>query len=240
MSPEDETAGSPQATGQEASIIPFPGLRKRPPRERLLRAMLEMCGELGYEQVAVRHVTQRAASSRATFYKNFEGKEDCFALAYDDACGWLGSHVLGAARREAGWREGLRAGTATLLEFCANQPAIAKSLFVEVHAAGERALERRAELMAEFAAAIDTAREERPDRSTPETTASFMVGAIETMITAKLLDGDAAGLPDLLPGILHFVVMQYYGEDEAWQEMVAAPIGTWRSRRETAAQLPPS
>lgn len=222
------------------SVIPFPGLRKHPPRERLLRAMLEVCGELGYEQVAVRHVTERANSSRATFYKNFSDKEDCFAQAYDDACGWLSGEVLGAASRQPSWRKGLRAGMAALLEFCANQPSVAKALFVEVHAAGERALERRAESMAEFAAAIDTVREENPGRSAPETTATFMVGAIETMITAKLLDGDAESVPDLLPGILHFVVMQYYGEDAAWEEMVAAPLATWRSRRESAAQLPSS
>jgi len=42
------------------SVIPFPGLRTRPARERLLEAMLVVSGEQGYEQVAVRHVIERA------------------------------------------------------------------------------------------------------------------------------------------------------------------------------------
>ena len=31
----------------------------------------------------------------------------------------------------------------------------------------------------------------------------------------------------MLPGLLHFVVMQYFGEDAAWEEMTAAPLATW-------------
>ncbi len=58
------------------------------------------------------------------------------------------------------------------------------------------------------------------------------------MITAKLMDGDAASIPDLLPGILHFVVLQYRGEEAAWEEMTAAPLAQWSARREAAAEMP--
>jgi hypothetical protein len=58
-----------------------------------------------------------------------------------------------------------------------------------------------------------------------------MVGAIETLVCAKLMDGDAEHAPDMLPGLLHFVVMQYFGEDAAWEEMAAAPLATWSVRR---------
>jgi hypothetical protein len=44
--------------------------------------------------------------------------------------------------------------------------------------------------------------------------------------------------PDMLPGLLHFVVMQYFGEDAAWEEMTAAPRATWQTRREAATRLP--
>ncbi|HEY5815178.1 MAG TPA: TetR/AcrR family transcriptional regulator, partial [Solirubrobacterales bacterium] len=121
------------------TVLAFPGSQgRRPPRERILEAMLVASGELGYEQVAVRHVIERAQTSRATFYKHFEDREDCFAQAYRDACEWLYRRMIGAGKREGAWREGLRAALAELLEFCANQPAIAKALLVEVHAAGER------------------------------------------------------------------------------------------------------
>lgn len=228
------------SNNESATVILFPGSRgRRPPRERILEAMLVASGELGYEQVAVRHVIERAQTSRATFYKHFGDREDCFAQAYGDASEWLYQRLIGAARRQASWREGLRAALAELLEFCANQPAIAKALLVEVHAAGERPLVRRRELMERFSRALDSARHEIPSRQAPPpVTADFIVGAIDTLLAAKLLDGDAKSAPEMLPGLLHFVVMQYLGESAAWEEMTAAPLATWKARREAAAEMP--
>jgi AcrR family transcriptional regulator len=236
-----EAANAYAAGGEAAAAAPFPPLRDRSSRAqlrpRMLEAMLEASGEIGYEQVAVRHVIERARSSRATFYKYFQSKDDCFTQAYGEAGEWLYRRVVNVAGREPGWREGLRAGLAELLEFCANRPALARALFVEIHAADGQAREHRAELMRRFAAALDVAREELPDRTPPQVTGDFMVGAIENLISAKLMDGDAASVPDLLPGLLHFVVMQYCGEEAAWEEMTAAPLATWSARRAAAAAV---
>lgn len=231
----------PESTPREnvdtATVVPFPGLRARPARERLLEAMLVTSGELGYEHVTVRHVIERARTSRATFYKHFEDREDCFSQAHRDASDWLYRRLTGAAKRQPAWRAGLRAAMAELLEFCANQPAIARALFVEVHAAGERALGQRRELMERLSRALDSARREIPSRQAPPpVTSTFIVGAIDALVCAKLMDGDAERAPEMLPGLLHFVVMQYFGEAAAWEEMTAAPLATWRSRREAASQ----
>jgi AcrR family transcriptional regulator len=232
----DDTTSDPGAT---VSVIPFPGLRTRPARERLLEAMLVVSGEMGYEQVAVRHVIERAKTSRATFYKHFEDREDCFVQAHRDACEWLYRRLLGAARRQPAWREGLRAGLAELLELCANQPAIARALLVESHAAGERAMAQRRDLMERLSRALDSARREIPSRQAPPpVTSSFIVGAIDSLVSAKLMDGDAERAPEMLPGLLYFVVMQYYGESAAWEEMAAAPLAQWNARRERAADIP--
>jgi len=219
--------------------VPFSSLRTQPPRQRLLQAALEVSGELGYEQVAVRHVIERAKASRATFYKYFEDFQDCFTQAHRDAGEWFYQRLIGAARRQPSWREGLRAALAELLELCANQPAIARALFVEVHAAGKQALAQRADLMERLSRALDGARREIPSRQAPPpVTASFIVGAIDTLVSAKLLDGEAERAPELLPGLLYFVVGQYFGEAAAWEEMSAAPLATWNARREAAAEAP--
>jgi AcrR family transcriptional regulator len=218
---------------------PFPGLRVRRPRERLLESVLQVSGELGYEQITVKDVIESAKTSRATFYKHFSDKEDCFAQAYSEASEWLYRRVLGLARRQGDWRQGLRVGLAELLEFCANQPETAKALLIEAHAAGGEALTQHDRLLERLALAIDSARTEKPSRpAPPPATSSFMVGAIETLITAKLTNGEADSAPEALPGILHFVVMQYYGRDAAWEEMASAPLVTWSSRRRAAAEMP--
>jgi AcrR family transcriptional regulator len=223
-----------------ASVVPFPGPHgRRPPRERLLQAVLLVSGEIGYEQVAVRHVIERAKTSRATFYKHFSDREDCFAQAYGDAAEWLYRRLVGAARRQPSWREGVRAALAELLEFCATQPAIARALLVEAHAAGERTLARRRELMERVSRALDAGRGELPGgQAPPSITSDFIVGAVDTLLTAKLMDGDAERAAEMLPGLVHFVVMQYLGESAAWEEMTAAPLATWQARRAAASKLP--
>jgi AcrR family transcriptional regulator len=225
-----------------ASVVPFPGPHgRRPPRERLLQAMLLVSGELGYEQVAVRHVIERAKTSRATFYKHFEDREDCFAKAYSDAAEWLYRRISAAARRQPSWREGVRAALAELLEFCATQPAIARALLVEAHAAGEGALAQRRELMERVSHDLDRGRHEIPSgQAPPSITPDFIVGAVDTLLTAKLMDGDAERAPEMLPGLVHFVVMQYLGESAAWEEMTAAPLAQWTARREAASEMPRS
>lgn len=222
------------SSDDSAAVVPLPGSRsaRRPARERLLEAILAACGERGYDQVAVRHVIERGRTSRATFYKHFEDREDCFAQAYAEAGEWLYRRLAGVAKRQPSWREGLRAALAELLQFCADRPAIARALLVEVHAAGERPQAKRRELMERISRALDAGRRDAPSRQAPPPVASdFVVGAVETLLTAKLMDGDAARAPEMLPGLLHFVVMQYLGEAAAWEEMTAAPLATWKAKR---------
>jgi AcrR family transcriptional regulator len=204
-----------------------------------LEAVLQVSGELGYEQIAVKHVIERGGTSRGTFYNHFDDKEDCFVQAYVEASEWLYRRLLTLASRQTGWREGLRLGLAELLEFCANQPATAKALFIEAHAVGGEALAQHDRLLEQLAGVIDGAREESgPQTSPPATTSAFMVGAIEALITAKLSGGEAEKVPELLPGILHFVVMQYLGQEAAWEEMASASVATWDARRRAASRLP--
>ncbi|HEX4669687.1 MAG TPA: TetR/AcrR family transcriptional regulator [Solirubrobacterales bacterium] len=225
--------------GMATPVVPFPGRRVRRARERLLEAVLLVSGEQGYEHISVQDVIERAEASRATFYKHFDDKEDCFAQAYGDAAGWLYQRLTGIAKRQPSWREGLRAGMAELLEFCANQPSLARALLVEAHAAGGAALAEHNLLMERLSRAIDSARREIPSRQAPPpVTATFMVGAIETLVRAKLMSDEPETAPEMLPGLLHFVVMQFFGEDAAWEEMTAAPLATWASRREAATRMP--
>jgi len=65
-----------------------------------------------------------------------------------------------------------------------------------------------------------------------------MVGAIDTLVCAKLMDGDGERAPEMLPGLLHFVVLQFFGEKAAWEELTAASHATWQTRRDAASQLP--
>ena len=236
---QDQTSTASNEGGATAPLAPFPGRRIRRARERLLEAILVVSGERGYEQISVQDVIESGQASRATFYKHFVDKDDCFAQAYHDAANWLYTRLTGIAKRQPSWREGMRAGMAELLEFCANQPALARALLVEVHAAGGAALAEHELLMERLSRAIDSARREISSRQAPPPmTATFMVGAIDTLVRTKLMSDEPETAPEMLPGLLHFVIMQFFGEDAAWEEMTAAPLATWSSRREAATRMP--
>lgn len=239
MPVRDQSPQSSDHPRSGGSVVLFPAQGKRRARERLLEAVLLVSGEIGYERVSVQDVIERAKASRATFYKHFDDKEACFVAAYTEATEWLYQRLETVAKRQQSWKEGLRAALAELLEFCADRPAIARALFVEAPAAGGAAMTQHDLLMERLSRAVDGARREITSRQAPPpVTAAFMVGAIETLVRAKLMSDEPETAPELLPGILHFVVMQFYGEDAAWEELTAAPIATWRSRREAATRIP--
>src|SRR3954451_15478765 len=73
-------------------------------RERLLAAMLRATAELGYREVSVQEVLDRAGVSRPTFYEHFENKEACFLAAFDSAASRLRERVETAAGEGEGWR----------------------------------------------------------------------------------------------------------------------------------------
>src|SRR3954467_7324870 len=108
----DVSAAAELLSGGEGQ---FPsGMRSLPPdlvsavqRERLLAAMLRATAEIGYREVSVQDVLERAGVSRPTFYEHFENKEDCFLAAFDTAVARLPKRLEAAAEPGEGWRERL-------------------------------------------------------------------------------------------------------------------------------------
>jgi AcrR family transcriptional regulator len=186
----------------------------------VLEAMLLTVAARGYEAATVQEVAERAGISRDRFHRRFGSKDECFARAYEEAAGRLRDDVLEAGRGGAGWRAGFRAGLAELLRFVAEQPLLAKALLLEVRAARGRAWAAHQRVVESFVTAVDLARED-PDAlpAVAASTAGFMVGAIEESLALEIGTGRAADARRLLPDLSHLVVLNYFGEDEAWLEL---------------------
>ncbi len=128
-------------------------------RERLLAAMLRATAELGYREVSVQDVLERAGVSRPTFYEHFENKEDCFLVAFDAAVTRLRERLEAAAEEgeeSDGWRVRLRLCLEELMRFVIEEPDAAMSLIVDARAACPAALARRDDLLDHFASCLDT------------------------------------------------------------------------------------
>ncbi len=182
--------------------------------------MLLTAGALGYEAATLQEVAERAGVSRAQFQRHFGSREECFAAAYEAAAERLVEDVLEAGREAPSWRLGLRAALAELLRFVAEQPLLAKALILEVRAARGNAWVAHQQMVDRLVTAIDSAREQPGALpSSSPMTAGFMVGAIEESIAMEIGAGRAAEAQHLLPDLTHLVVLNYFGEDEAWLEL---------------------
>lgn len=183
-------------------------------------AMLLTVGALGYERATVQEVADRAGISSDQFRRRFGSKEECFAQAYQEATDRLGEEMLEAGRKAGNWRLGFRAALAELLRTVAEQPLLAKALLIEVRAARGKAWDAHQHLIERLVAAVDTARSD-PDAlpSVSRMTAGFVIGAIEESISLEIGAGRAAEVKRLLPDLSHLVVLNYFGEDEAWLEL---------------------
>jgi len=195
-------------------------------RERLLAAMLRATAELGYRDVSVQDVLDRAGVSRPTFYEHFENKEDCFLAAFDAGAGRLRKRLEAQALGGDGnWRERLRPALEELLRFVTDEPDTAMSLIVDARAACPAALLRRDELLDHFAACLDTqVRDEAPAEVSPSAIAAAgIVGGIEALLYSRINKGETDELESLLPSLMYFAVLPYEGHEVASEEL-AAPV----------------
>ncbi|HEY7952002.1 MAG TPA: TetR family transcriptional regulator [Solirubrobacteraceae bacterium] len=160
-------------------------------RARILGAMTEVAAERGAANVTVAHVVARSGVSRRTFYELFEDREACFLAAFEDATARIAAQVLPAYEGETRWRDRIRAALAELLEFLDEEPEVGRLCIVESLAAGPRALERRARVVAVVKHALDEGHGEsrtRASREPPPLTAEGVIGAVSSVLHARLTE----------------------------------------------------
>ena len=194
-------------------------------RERLLAAMLRATAEIGYREVSVQDVLERAGVSRPTFYEHFENKEACFVAAFDAAASRLREQLEAAGEEGETWRDRLRATLERLLRFVAEDRDAAMSLIVDARAACPPALLRRDEVLDHFASCLDSqVRTESPGGPLPSAIAAAgIVGGIEALLYSRLNRGEADGIESLLPSLMYFAVLPYEGHKVASEEL-AVPV----------------
>jgi AcrR family transcriptional regulator len=165
-------------------------------RARILAAMTEVASERGAANVTVAHVVSRSGVSRRTFYELFDDREACFLAAFDDAARHIAARVIPAYQGERRWREGIRAALAELLDFLDEEPEVGRLCIAESLAAGPMALERRARVIEAIKRALDEGHgEAKGAREPPPLTAEGVIGAVSSVLHARLTQAAAGGGP---------------------------------------------
>jgi hypothetical protein len=185
--------------------------------------MLEAVGTRGYERATVEDALKSGGLYRQAFYDNFADKEDCYLHAIDAGSAWIELAMREAAEGETTWRGQLRGALSGLLAFLDEQPAIARALLVEVHAAGPRAVEKRVLAMERAVAMMDRAREENGGADAPAISAEAVVAGILAVLHSRLAANQGDGFTRLLPELMYLAVLPYFGAEAAAAEMGAEP-----------------
>ena len=191
-------------------------------RERLLAGILQATAQLGYRDVEVQDVLDRAGLSRPVFYEHFESREDCFLAAFDAAAGRLRDR-LEAAAGEGGerWRERVRMGLEELLRWVTAEPDAVQAMVVEARAASPAALLRRDDLLDHFAGCVDSQARKGGAVEATGLAAAAVVGGIDALLYARLTKGAVEDLESLLPSLMYFTVLPYEGHEAACEELGA-------------------
>jgi AcrR family transcriptional regulator len=182
-------------------------------RERLLNGVVDAVAEQGWNATTIATIVKAAKISRRTFYEYFEGKEDCFAAAYEMIEAYVLEQMLAAPGADGPWPDRVRARLAALLDLLARDPAVARCFLVEPLAAGGAVAARYREAMSLLAATLRP--EPPPTQLDMEVRDQALIGGIATLIVRRLNAGEAARLDDLLPDLTELALAPYMSRREA-------------------------
>jgi AcrR family transcriptional regulator len=209
-------------------------------RIRMLAAAVDVVEDVGYARMTVARIIARARVSRKTFYDVFADREDCFLAAFDQALDEARVLAAAAYEREPGWRDGMRSGLARLLMLMEEERALARLCMIEALGAGDRVLERRAEVLGELAHVVDRGRSvTNATRQPPQVTAEGVVGAVFAVLHARLLGRSSEPLTELLGPLMSMVVLPYLGTRAASVELNRPLLEVGAPRRSRPASRSP-
>lgn len=203
------------------------------PRDRLLRAMVRVVGEQGYRQTSVADVIEAANTSRATFYKHFDDKHDCFIAAYEPLAAEIVDDLAAGCDPSQPWVTRMRTGLERIVERFAADPPAAVTAIVEVAAAGADARRIHFDALARISELLDAGgRELTGVGELPENIGLMSAGAVSGLIFDELVAGRARELPALLPDLLFAMLVPYIGPRAATEEMRKVTVATGRRHGE--------
>jgi AcrR family transcriptional regulator len=190
-------------------------------RRRVLAAAVEVVAKEGVGGCSVALVCSNGGVSRKTFYEVFRDREECLAAAFEmgvqDARGRIATALGGSEH----WREQVRLGLGALLSFLDGEPAMARLLVVEALSAGQATLRAREAVLDELATCVGKGatlvRSQRGDP--PPLTAEGVVGAVFSVIHARMLREDGPPLGALLAALMATIVHPYLGPAAARAEL---------------------
>ncbi len=186
--------------------------RERPTRrEAIVDAMIQVAGSKGYLALSVADVIAEARTSRTTFYKHFDDKQDCFLAAFDLAATRIVTTAEAGCGAGGDWPERARGGLAAAVELLGAEPRLARVAVVEAAVAGAQARRRQLAAIGRLAGLLEPGREHGRGDGPPASTSLMAVGGVVGLLFDELREGRSASRPDLLPELEFALLVPFLG-----------------------------
>lgn len=129
-------------------------------RARLIAGLATAIREHGYAQTTVAEVVANARTSRRTFYQHFEDRDACFLALFDLLSVQMLEGITEAATGDQPYLERLDAALRAYLDLVAADPAVTRSVILELPAIGAQGVRRDREATDRIARALHVLVEE--------------------------------------------------------------------------------
>jgi AcrR family transcriptional regulator len=171
-------------------------------RPRLVGAMAALLAERGYSSLTIADIARQAHVSKRTFYEHFADKDACFIACYETLSDMVLQAIVDSMAGDMPWAKRLRASTKAYLTALESQPALTRTLMMDIYAAGPEALRVRRQVQKRFAdnlrRIVDQGRKENPKvpRLSPAM-ATAIIGGINELVLVAVEEGRADRLTEL-------------------------------------------
>ncbi len=182
-------------------------------RLRIIAAMLRVLPQRGYPATTIGDVTAEAGVSRAAFYQQFSGKEECFLATYDLAGEWFCEGIEDAVAGVGDWRARIRTGVSEALRLLTANPLVAHLIAVEALQAGDASRERQEACFDRFAVALRGGHPGRPEL--PEDLTDLLLGVVVSLIARYVDTERAERLPEAMTDLVERMLIPYLGGEDA-------------------------
>jgi AcrR family transcriptional regulator len=170
-------------------------------RERLFAALVAVVAEKGYEATRVADLLELSGVSRSAFYEHFGDKEECLLAALE---AFVGPTIDAIAKVEGNegplGEEQTRFAFEAVVRLIVEQPATARMCFVEIYAAGPRAVEKIDRTTDTFQDFVGATLHRIPGREEmPPEIVRAVFGGLRRVIHTRLYRGEEEELVELIP-----------------------------------------
>lgn len=166
--------------------------------DRLLEGMARAVASRSYAETTIADIVREAAVSRRSFYEHFATKADCLIALYRTASAQALAVLAEAVDLRQPWHTQVENAVTAYLDFLAQDPALLKTLFVEILGLGLPGLAARRDVNLQLASFIEMSTHDSGQPPLSPELAMTVVGGINELILQAIEQDRSADLRPLV------------------------------------------